>query len=331
MNTCPFKRKLRHSLGMEVEGYYRLQVRKASDHSLVRELGPFNNIITDAALNFIGSNTDNTKLPGKYCYVGTGTTAGAAGDQTMQVWLATKNTPDTVQVVRNASSPYWVEQVITYRFGVGTATGNLTEVGVGWLNANGATPGPYLWSRSLIVDGGGSPITLTVLADEYLDVIYTLRLTPPTSDVVGSFIYNSTTYGYTCRARNVGGWGVNIATSEQSGGFSMTRYMGGPCTLDSVLNNALNLPGATAGETAFAGRYSRSAYVANSKKTTTVLTLGPGDANFAGGIVGMYGDVGSVYPGVFTNCAFQFVLATALPKTGAAGLSLSFSLGWDRI
>ena len=57
--------------------------------------------------------------------------------------------------------------------------------------------------RALILDGGGSPTTLTILSDETLDVTYTIRVYPPTTDVTGSITLDGVSYGYTIRPCNV--------------------------------------------------------------------------------------------------------------------------------
>ena len=69
---------------------------------------------------------------------------------------------------------------MTYTFAAGVATGTWSEIGVGPAASGGAitlepSP-PYLLSHALIVDGGGSPTTISVLASEQLVVTYTLQL-----------------------------------------------------------------------------------------------------------------------------------------------------------
>ena len=76
-------------------------------------------------------------------------------------------------------SPYYRWAKVTWRFGQGVAAGNISEVGLGWGNSN-------LWNRALIKDANGNPTTITVLSDEYLDVVSEIR-DYPTLSSSGSF------------------------------------------------------------------------------------------------------------------------------------------------
>ena len=92
------------------------------------------------------------------------------------------------------SSPYYGYKIFTFRFNQGIAAGNISEIGVGW---SGTTP-LQLFSRTLIKDINGDPTTITVLADETLDVIYELRLYAPETDLIVSGLdYNQ---GYVWQA-----------------------------------------------------------------------------------------------------------------------------------
>jgi hypothetical protein len=89
----------------------------------------------------------------------------------------------------------------TFRFSVGTATGNITEVGVGWSATD-------CFSRARTVDGGGTPVTITVLADEFLDVTYELRLHWPTVDISITGFVSATSHSVVTRAAQVGSWSL---------------------------------------------------------------------------------------------------------------------------
>lgn len=76
----------------------------------------------------------------------------------------------------------WVQNTLVFEFPAGRATGNLTEVGVGWTSDGVIIPNANnnrVFSRALILDASGQPTTLTVLADEILRVTYMLRLYVP--------------------------------------------------------------------------------------------------------------------------------------------------------
>ena len=157
-------------------------------------LAEFDNLILDAGLNRLG-----TGGVANCCQVGTGTSAPAVTDTTLQAYLVGTSTiqADSAQSYV-AGPPAYVTMSRTFRFGTGVAAGNLTEVGVGWATASGS-----LFSRARIVDGGGSPTTISVLSDETLDVVYTLRAYVP-ADATGSVTLAGTSYGYTMRWAGVG-------------------------------------------------------------------------------------------------------------------------------
>ena len=72
-------------------------------------------------------------------------------------------------------------------------------MGIGW-----AASGTTLFSRALILDNGGSPTTITILSNEYLDIVYEYRVYPPEgADYTGTVVIDSITYDVTGRACNI--------------------------------------------------------------------------------------------------------------------------------
>ena len=130
----------------------------------------FPNLILNGGLDRMGANPDYLS----WCQVGSGSTAPVAAQTALVNRIAGTSTQQNNVSGAQASAPYYGWYRRTYRFAQGVAAGNLSEVGVGW-----ATSGS-LFSRALILDGGGSPTTITVLSDEVLDVTYELRRYPGT-------------------------------------------------------------------------------------------------------------------------------------------------------
>lgn len=153
----------------------------------------FDNLVLDQGLNRIGTGAFMSA-----CQVGTGSTAPANSDTALATYLAGTSTIQTTVTGTASSSPYYGYIQRTYRFGMGVAAGNLTEVGIGWTTTTG-----NLFSRALIKDGGGSPTTITVLSDEFLDISYELRSYAPTTDSVATVTISGTDYEFTARAANV--------------------------------------------------------------------------------------------------------------------------------
>jgi hypothetical protein len=105
-----------------------------------------------------------------HCHVGSGSTPPANTDTALVTFVASTGSVHSSSSGTALSSPYYGYTRKTFRFFAGTATGNLTEVGIGWQSGTGG-----LFSRSLIKDELGDPTTITVLSDEVLDVTYELR------------------------------------------------------------------------------------------------------------------------------------------------------------
>lgn len=291
-------------------GFYTIKKYKADTNELVQEIGPFKNDITNIGLNRAGTGN-----PFSYIYVGTGTSAPSVLDTSMASFLAATNASPTNTLTRTTSAPYWVQQTQTRRFGAGVAAGNLTEVGIGWTNnsVNG------LWSRALIVDALGNPVTLVVLADEYLDVTYTLRYYPPLDDVVTNFTISGAAYTATARVAYVTSIAVEFAQVPQQ--LYTVAYGGNP-SLGTVTGNITGYTGQASLNSAGA-----QPYLANSFKTTFSSTSGLDSGNVAGGIkaIYVYGTGGTLW-----SPNTQMLLNTAIPKNSTKILTLNFEHSWSR-
>lgn len=182
-----------------VKGRYRI-VATSPRYKGERVLAEFDNLILDGGLDRLG--VDGVTDVFRYCRLGSGNTAPNVGQTTLTAQFAFVQGPNDgagyAAFVTNTyipGPPPRMECRIQYRFPEGTATGTIAEVGVGW-----TTSGSGLFSRALIVDGGGSPTTLTILSDETLDVFYTVSLYPPTADVIGTgVVIGGTPYNYVAR------------------------------------------------------------------------------------------------------------------------------------
>lgn len=185
----------------ELAGRFKIDAIKA-DGSRRVAADWFNNLILDAGLNRLGTGG----VIGR-CMVGSSSTPAAA-NQTGLVALVAETTNQFGGITTGTESGYAYFRV-TYRFTTGAATGNLSEVGIGWASNT-------CFSRARILDGGGSPTTITVLADEQLEVTYELRVYWPTGSSSGSITLGGTSYSYLMRAAITGSWSsamTNLATN----------------------------------------------------------------------------------------------------------------------
>lgn len=294
-----------------MSGRYKLAAVNAETGEVREETPWFDNLITDAGLERIGGNGVDT-----YCMVGSGSTAPTVADTTLATWVAATSGVQVASDVVATAAPWYVARRKVYRFAVGVAAGNLTEVGIGWSTT-------AVFSRTLIKDGGGNPTTLTVLPSEFLDVTYEFRLYCPEADTPLSVTLAGTTHTGVIRASRASdpsSWSPSyvlaLGMGATNGSSALTGYSG------ATLGAQTGAPtGATASTTG--GTASVAAYVAGSKKRAITCTLGLNDLNLAGGL----------NAGVFSPLragVFQMSFSPPIPKTTSQTLSLTFELAWDR-
>lgn len=174
---------------VRVAGYYHLEAIGLDGRK--RDLGTFPNLITNGGLDMLGGYGNEFAV----CAVGSGNTAPSFTDTSLVSLVASTTNAIAASSTAQGSSPYFGTTTVTWQFATGAAAGNLSEVGIG----TGATT---LYSRALILDGGGSPTTITILSSEALNVTYIMQQYVPLTDVTGSITLASISYGYTIRAAN---------------------------------------------------------------------------------------------------------------------------------
>lgn len=197
----------RNELRTTVAGFVKLEVSDAETGQFKRGTDWFPNLITDQGLNIIGTSSYMN-----WCQVGTGSATPTNTDTSLQTPIASTGTVRAESEGANNTTPYYGWRRKTWRFGAGTAVGNLTEVAIAWSNAFNTA-----FSRTLIKDGFGVPTSIPVLAGEVLDVFYELRLYPPLVDGSYSISISSVSYTFTTRAAQVtngGAWGPKNAAAN---------------------------------------------------------------------------------------------------------------------
>lgn len=158
------------------------------DGTVRKETDRFFNTVTDIGLARMGTISGASDW-GTYCFVGSGNTPPTFADTTVQAFVAQTTTVQTsVDSSNKTTAPYYAALTKTFRFPLGAAAGNLTEIGIGWLTGVNPNYVRNCWNRALIKDAGGNPTTLVILSDEFLDVTVEFRVYPQTS-VSGSFSF----------------------------------------------------------------------------------------------------------------------------------------------
>lgn len=269
----------------------------------------FDNLILNQGLNRIGTGTFFNA-----CQVGTGSTPPANTDTALVALIAGTTTIQASTTGTAASAPYYGYALKTYRFAQGAAAGNLTEVGIGW-----ATTGATLFSRALIKDGGGSPTTITVLSDEFLDVSYELRAYAPASDDVVNVVISGTGYDFTCRASLV----TNATYWAPRDSAITYQNAGGVLAEHSCFNGAIGAVTAEPSGTSDApDSVTKLSYSNNSYQADFEVFWDLNTGNLAGFI--------SALTFASTIGTFQMGVSPDLEKTATKLLTLTYRVIWAR-
>lgn len=167
-----------------ISGHFHLVLRKASGE--VKQELEFDNLITDNGLRAIITGNFGTSN----AHVGTGTATPTFSDVKLANPLAQTNAGSNTGVTYRSRTepPFWTQMSIKRTFAPGVGTGILTEIGM--------APSADLnlvHTRTLIKDANGNPTSITKLADDFLDVTYTIRTAIPNADVPFSFQLNGET------------------------------------------------------------------------------------------------------------------------------------------
>lgn len=310
----------------QVAGQYTIRKYKADTNELIQEVGPFDNLITNQGLNRVGTGAFGTHV-----FVGTGTATPAVTDTQLGTYLNYTGSFSSwwnSGILQGGSPDYWVQGAGTWRFAAGTATGTITEVGIGWFTGAATAANHRVSSRALIVDSGGSPISITVLADEYLDVTYSLRYYPYVgSDVVQTVVISGVNYTFTTRAIWVVAptyCSVDATARMKWAGSTEVRTgtaAGTPPALADITDSGMLNSGAGA----FLGTTANT-YVDSSLVISAVFSAGLTVANLAYGIRGMITRTADS----FINSAFQSTISPAIPKDSTKILQFGASVSWSR-
>jgi hypothetical protein len=286
---------------MQMEGWIKCDAR-GPDGELRRSTGWFHNLVLNSGLNGIGSGVMVSS-----CYVGTGSTTPTAGDAALAAYLAQNNVVRSITPGAATSSPYYVKNTWVFRFNAGVATGNVSEIGIA---ATGTPPQP-LFSRALVLDGGGSPTTITVLSDEILDVTYEIRAYAPTSDWTGTISIGGDSYDVTVRPANVttvpsSGVGPGYEVLISGDAFAYTGAIGA-------------VTGGPSGTQVSRVTGSNNAYSSNSYQRDMAWTFPVDDAGDIESVLWRtsYGD-------------FQIGFSPAIHKTNTQTLAMVARIAWAR-
>jgi hypothetical protein len=303
---------MKHTLS----GFYNLIVRDGATLEAKRESGWFPNLITDIGLNRIGSGGIAT-----HGLVGSGSAAPSFTDSAMNSFVAAAandgSGADALNGAQSTTAPYYGWHRRSYRFPMGVAAGNLSEVGVGWHNGSGYSA----FARTLIKDINGDPTTMTVLSDEVLDVVYELRLYPPATDSNFTFNIGGVTHSVVRRAaiiNDANAWTPKplFNAGLASNGYKMRLWSG-------AIGTIFQLPAGSVGESETTVRQS---YSNNSLVMQYVSLWG-----LAFGNVGGANSI-DISPQINSGGVghYQMSVSPTIAKDATKTLALTFELTWAR-
>lgn len=288
----------------------------------------FDNLITDAGMDYLGS-TDQDNLA--MCRIGTGNTAPADADTSLVAQVGTGTTTEGIGSANGYDGAgNYLYRRVSRRFNPGTVDGvNLAEVGMAASNV------VNLFSRSLIKDTGGSPTTITLAADEYLDVLYELRLYLPANDATTTAtidgVSTTVTIRYSTYADTLASWSGGLGVR-----MGMPSYLPG-----TAYGRAVDtLPAATSkffssGSDTNNGTITLASYSPGTYTTTATVVFGPAIANLTGGIQCMLmagngsGSYDSRYDSPYGFWAYNF--STKLNKTSTRKATVTVGVTWGRL
>lgn len=291
-----------------VKGKYKLIIHKGDETKPTRVVDWFDNLITNQGLDYLGAITSSPIY--QYCKVGSGSVTPAFTDVGLVSPLATKDISAITHGFTTVA-PFYSWKRMEYLFSPGNATGNISEISIGWDSNNVSA-----FSRALITEEG-NPITLTILEDDFLTVYYELRLYPNLTDVTGSVTIGGVNHTFTGRAAGVGAgsWGGSGIGQSTIGKMYATRV------LDGSLGTVYASPSFTEGITIWGASVS-TPYVNGNYYRDETFTYNTTQANLVNFIKSIV---------LFAQeSAFQFEFTPPIEKSVNNTLSLTFRYSWAR-
>lgn len=308
-----------------LRGEFEMFVKDAATGRIKRRLH-FANTILDVGMDGIGYNWSTRGA----CSVGTNNTPPSTSQTGLIAPHATVNALNGsgTQIAADPNNGYMFGRSYTYRFDPGQITAAISEVGI---HSQAAINGSIRYfCRTLIKDENDNPSTITVLPNEYLDVIHTVFVIPDTQDVTFSFSLDGVIYTGTSRPSMIQSWGFFIGQGFSSNGWAPTAQIRELYYNENAqLGEITGEPTTTKTTLASIANYQRAAYTAGTYYTDTLCTFGVnyGNAPFKACIVRNVNITGQDCIGP-TPC--QIVFDKPIPKDNKTAFVLTVRRSWSR-
>lgn len=272
----------------------------------------FDNLIVNNGLDHKGGWTGNGI--NYTCQIGTGVVPEVITDTALGNRERAHDTLQSSVQFTQGSAPWYGSDLRVFRFNPPGSNKTYSEVGI---SPDGETV-DNLFSRALIKDSSGLPTTIDVLADEWLDVTYELRLYPDHLTVSNASVSG---FSLDLLASQVT-WSGPIGWGSEVSGEIKARY-GSTWSGDAVLGAVTGVP--TAGENASndAG-LSTGSYVPGTYSRDMTWSWGLNEGNYV------------TQPGIgavefrTSGGLYQVKFDPPIPKTVADTLNIDANLTWTR-
>lgn len=309
--------------GPGAQGFFKLHKYQISStgNKVEEQLMEFPNLITDAGLEGqmtipLGDALFSTS--GKllsYAMVGNGTAAESTSSTSLASYLAGTNVVLPGGSSSSTSPPYFDSFTVVKRFSPGflssSSNVNITEVGMGTGNNSG-----ILFTRSLIKDSGGTPVSMTITPIDYLDIYYTLRLYKYSGpDITGQVSIAGVQTDFILRPASItnnslgGSWNSGVVAMPDGAEYS--RVYGSTSSLGPITGTP---SGARSSSSSFVNQPYVSGYTRNITYSYSIS-----EGNVSGGIkCAMF---------LTTRGHFQVSFNPVIPKDNTKTLSFTITVG----
>lgn len=204
-------------VGPRVKGRFKLRAMKGD--IIMRETPWCPNIIVNGAFDFWLQNASDVGIRG--FVAGAGTSTPQPTDTELQSFLGGGGSIQESWVTRNTTvSPRSITVGVRILANEGAVVGNVAEIALTRGSPSSSAP---IINRARVVDEMGNPTTVTVLSDEFLEVIYEITLYA-IDGATGTLTINidgtPTNFDYEIRPINMNNttwWGISGQTFNPSG------------------------------------------------------------------------------------------------------------------
>ena len=311
--------------GPQAAGFFKLHKFQLSPQGemINEQLIDFPNLITDVGLagqmttglgSYLSSSSGYLL---SFALVGNGNAAEPTSSTSLSSYLAGTNAVLAGAFSTSSTAPYIDSYTVVKRFSPGFLSSstnvNITEVGMG----SGDNTG-ILFTRSLIKDSGGSPVSMTITPIDYLDIYYTLKLYKYNGpDITGQVSVAGVQTDFVLRSAEITASQFNRSDTAGAGAQNQS-YSAGYCNVyesTSTLGAVTGIPSGTSDGT---DTYTNNTYISGYARTIT-CSFSISQGNMSGGI----------------KCAlfrttrgnFQASFNPVIPKNNTKTLSFTITLG----